>query len=127
MSFQAPPEPGLYTFQVYALSDSFVGTDAQRDLRVSIGRSILLTSAFLTLAAVQMRVEAPQNGHAEDDEDDISDPEEDTIAGQMALMKGQPVKRISQDGSDDEDDSDDDEDDSDSDDSDTSSSDSDSD
>lgn len=35
MTFQAPPGPGLYTFQVYAMSDSFVGTDAQKDLRVS--------------------------------------------------------------------------------------------
>jgi len=35
MSFQAPPGPGLYTFQVYAMSDAFVGTDAQKDMRVS--------------------------------------------------------------------------------------------
>ena len=35
MSFQAPPGPGLYTFQVYAMNDSFIGTDAQKDLRVS--------------------------------------------------------------------------------------------
>lgn len=34
MSFQAPPGPGLYTFQVYVMSDSFVGTDAQKDMRV---------------------------------------------------------------------------------------------
>ena len=35
MSFQAPPGPGLYTFQVYCMSDSFAGVDAQRDMRVS--------------------------------------------------------------------------------------------
>jgi translocation protein SEC63 len=35
MSFQAPPGPGLYTFQVYCMSDSFVGADAQRDMKVS--------------------------------------------------------------------------------------------
>jgi translocation protein SEC63 len=32
---------------------------------------------------------------ADDDEDDISDPEEDTLAGQMAALKGQKVKRVS--------------------------------
>jgi translocation protein SEC63 len=35
MNFQAPPGAGLYTFQVYVMSDSFVGTDAQKDMRVS--------------------------------------------------------------------------------------------
>ena len=38
MSFPAPPGPGLYTFQAYVMSDSFVGTDVQKDLRV---RSLL--------------------------------------------------------------------------------------
>lgn len=87
MSFQAPPGPGLYTFQVYVASDSFVGTGAQKDMR--------------------MKVEPPRDDDdegAEDDEDDISEPDEDSLAGQMALMKGQPVKRRDDDdeGSDDE-------------------------
>ncbi|ORY53393.1 Sec63 Brl domain-domain-containing protein [Leucosporidium creatinivorum] len=74
MSFQAPPGPGLYTFQVYAMSDAFVGTDAQKDMR--------------------MQVEPPSNGEElVGEEDDISEPDEDTIAGQMALMKGQSVRR----------------------------------
>jgi translocation protein SEC63 len=38
---------------------------------------------------------------ADDDEDDISDPEEDTLAGQMAALKGQKVKRSAADGDDD--------------------------
>lgn len=51
----------------------------------------------------QMKVEPPEQGNEmQDDEDDISDPDEDTIAGQMALMKGQSVKRIS-DGAEDDD------------------------
>lgn len=36
-------------------------------------------------------------------EDEISDPEEDSLAGQMAAMRGGSVKKI-QEGSDDEDD-----------------------
>lgn len=52
------------------------------------------------------------------EEDDISEPDEDTIAGQMALMKGQAVRRIAED-SDDTSGTDDDEDSSDSDSSDS--------
>lgn len=36
MTFPAPPGPGLYTFQAYVMSDSFVGTDVQKDLRVRL-------------------------------------------------------------------------------------------
>ncbi|GAA5860434.1 hypothetical protein JCM8547_000303 [Rhodosporidiobolus lusitaniae] len=101
MTFQAPPGPGLYTFQVYVMSDSFVGTDAQKDMR--------------------MKVEAPAAEEASDFEDDISEPDEDTLAGQMALMKGQSVKRREDDEDEDEVDSDDDSDITDSDESDSSS------
>ena len=42
-----------------------------------------------------MQVQAPQAATAATtEEDDISEPEEDTIAGQMAAMRGQPVRRI---------------------------------
>ncbi|KAG0656762.1 secretory subunit [Rhodotorula mucilaginosa] len=87
MTFQAPPGPGLYTFQVYVMCDSFVGADAQKDMR--------------------MQVEPPKEGEDDvsDVEDDISEPDEDSLAGQMALMKGQPVRRhgdSDEEGSDDE-------------------------
>ncbi|GAA5823402.1 hypothetical protein JCM11251_000623 [Rhodosporidiobolus azoricus] len=85
MTFQAPPGPGLYTFQVYVMSDSFVGTDAQKDMR--------------------MKVDPPQAEHESDVEDDISEPDEDSLAGQMALMKGQSVKRR-EDGDEEDDESD---------------------
>lgn len=106
MSFQAPPGPGLYTFQVYCMSDSFVGVDAQRDMRVRAGdllpESCLETDPPSTLW--QMKVEPPQEGEEVEEEDDISDPEEDTLAGQMALMKGQSVKRSAVHGDGDDDD-----------------------
>ena len=87
MTFQAPPGPGLYTFQVYVMCDSFVGADAQKDMR--------------------MQVEPPKEGEDDvsDVEDDISEPDEDSLAGQMAPMKGQPVRRhgdSDEEGSDDE-------------------------
>ena len=39
-------------------------------------------------------------------EDEISDPDEDTLAGQMAAMRGGAVKRIASDDEDDESDTD---------------------
>ncbi|KAI9627965.1 hypothetical protein KEM48_011903 [Puccinia striiformis f. sp. tritici PST-130] len=61
-TFQAPHSPGLYTFQAYISSDSYVNTD----------------------------------------DDDISEPDEDTLAGQMAAMRGKPTKK-SGDGNDSDD------------------------
>lgn len=87
-TFQAPQGAGLYTFQTYVVSDSYVDTDVQCDMKLRVD---------------------PPNANEVTVEDEISDPDEDTIAGQMAAMRGQPVKRIDgeSDGSD-EDDSDDD-------------------
>ncbi|PNS17304.1 hypothetical protein CAC42_6987 [Sphaceloma murrayae] len=69
MQFQAPPQAGLYRFQMHLICDSYVGFDDKRD--------------------VAMQVE-DESKAAEDDEDsDISEPDEDTIAGQMAALRGQ--------------------------------------
>lgn len=72
-SFQAPHSPGLYTFQAYVKSDSYVGTDVQ--------------------ASMQLRVEDKEATEDANAEDDISEPDEDTLAGQMAAMRGKPTKQ----------------------------------
>lgn len=71
INVQAPTEPGVFTFMVSITSDSYLGSSASQLLKLRVE-------------------EAPVVG--EDEEDDISDPEEDTIAGQMALMRGERVK-----------------------------------
>ncbi|GAA5927180.1 uncharacterized protein JCM15063_005829, partial [Sporobolomyces koalae] len=75
-----------------------------------------------------MKVDTPEAEAESDIEDDISEPDEDTIAGQMAMMKGQPVRRsqVHDDDEDGEGDSDEEEDDEEDSDSDSDSSDSDS-
>lgn len=47
-----------------------------------------------------MQVQQPEAAPAagQEIEDDISEPDEDTIAGQMAAMRGQPFKAIDGDG-----------------------------
>lgn len=89
ISVQAPTEPGVFTFMVSIVSDSYLGSSASQMLKLRVE-------------------EAPVVG--EDEEDDISDPEEDTIAGQMALMRGERVKPalVEDDDEDDEDDGEDD-------------------
>ncbi|KAJ1021801.1 hypothetical protein NDA13_005414 [Ustilago tritici] len=71
VQFQAPPQAGLYTFQAILKSDSYLGSDASRMVKLKVDDASVLE---------------------DEGEDEISEPEEDSLAGQMALMKGQKVK-----------------------------------
>ncbi|KAK9768618.1 secretory subunit [Basidiobolus ranarum] len=68
--FQAPPRAGNYPFTVFVKSDSQVGTDLRADIELCVQDTSVLP------------VE-------EEIEDDISEPEEDSIAGQMAQLRAQ--------------------------------------
>ncbi|KAI8973324.1 Sec63 Brl domain-containing protein [Mycotypha africana] len=70
IAFPGPPKPGVYTFSVFVKSDTYSGTDIFQD--------------------VKLEVHDPSELPPEDDVDDtISEPEEDSIAGQMKLMREQ--------------------------------------
>ncbi|GLB33376.1 putative sec63 protein [Lyophyllum shimeji] len=92
IQFQAPQNVGVFTWKVLLVSDTFVGEDSSRDITLRI-------EDVSTLPA------------DEPSEDEISDPEEDTIAGQMAAMRGGAVKKSKgvEEESDDESSTDDDE------------------
>lgn len=66
--FQAPPRPGTYLFNIFVKSDSFLGLDLRAEMRLEVKDPSVLP---------------PE----EVEEDDISEPEEDSLAGQMALMR----------------------------------------
>ncbi|RPA83086.1 DnaJ-domain-containing protein [Ascobolus immersus RN42] len=86
LQFQAPPQPGEYTFTMHLHSDSYIGVDTKRN--------------------VTMEVSQPQEAAPVED-DEISEPDEDSFAGQMAQMKGEKAgkkRRAHQHDSDDEDD-----------------------
>ncbi|KAI0751668.1 translocation protein sec63 [Daedaleopsis nitida] len=90
IQFQAPQNVGLFTWKVYIVSDTFVGDEASRD--------------------VILKIEDPSVLATDDNaDDDISEPEEDSLAGQMALMRGGQVKKASQESDDDDESSTDDE------------------
>ncbi|KAK4630905.1 Translocation protein sec63 [Fulvia fulva] len=71
MQFAAPPQAGEYKFQMHLVCDSYIGFNHKQD-------------------AVMM-VEDASKVQQVDEEDEISEPEEDSIAGQMAALKGQPT------------------------------------
>ncbi|KAF7370828.1 J domain-containing protein [Mycena sanguinolenta] len=77
IQFQAPQNTGFFTWRVHVVSDSYVGEEVVQDISMKIDDVSALT--------------ADERG----EEDEISDPEEDTIAGQMAAMRGGNVKKIS--------------------------------
>lgn len=68
--FPGPPKPGVYTFSLYVKSDTYIGTDILQDIKLK----------------VQDPVDLPEE---EEVDDSISEPEEDSIAGQMKMMREQ--------------------------------------
>ncbi|KAK5116500.1 hypothetical protein LTR62_008049 [Meristemomyces frigidus] len=72
MQFQAPPQAGEYRFQMNVICDSYIGFDHKRDAVMNV--------ADASAAAV-----------VEEVEDEISEPDEDSIAGQMASLRGLPT------------------------------------
>jgi translocation protein SEC63 len=98
MQFGAPPNAGSYTFVMHLVCDSYIGMDTKME--------------------VTLVVEEASKAETMDADDDISEPDEDSIAGQMRSLKsgGAPPARkrkpqvddSSDDGSDTEGDVDDD-------------------
>ncbi|TDL14651.1 hypothetical protein BD410DRAFT_757056 [Rickenella mellea] len=84
LQFQAPQGVGLYTWKVYLVSDTFVGEEAIKEIVLKIDDVSSL------------------NADEQGAEDEISDPEEDSLAGQMAAMRGGAVKKVAQDEDSDE-------------------------
>ncbi|KIR81797.1 translocation protein SEC63 [Cryptococcus gattii EJB2] len=72
LQFQAPPQVNLYSFVAHLRSDTYLGEDVQ--------------------VPIMLKVEEPPSETESDGGDDISEPDEDTLAGQMAMMRGENVK-----------------------------------
>ena len=81
ISFPGPPKPGTYTFSLFVKSDTYVGTDIQQDIKLTI----------------RDKSDLPPE---EDIDDSISEPEEDSIAGQMKMMREQGISGALQGGQD---------------------------
>ncbi|RKP23106.1 Sec63 Brl domain-containing protein [Syncephalis pseudoplumigaleata] len=72
IQFQAPARVGHYPFTVFVKSDTYLGCDARMDVRLQVHEPSVLP-------------EEPEV------DDEISEPEEDSLAGQMAAMRRQQV------------------------------------
>ncbi|KAL2871956.1 J domain-containing protein [Aspergillus lucknowensis] len=74
MQFQAPPQVGDFPFVMHMVCDSYLGLDSKLE--------------------INLHIDDPAKAAALAEEDDISEPDEDSIAGQMqALKTGQPPKK----------------------------------
>ncbi|CAG7941139.1 unnamed protein product [Penicillium nalgiovense] len=81
MQFQAPPQVGDFTFILHMICDSYLGLD--------------------NTAQITLHIDDPAKAAAVEEEDDISEPDEDSIAGQMQAIKtGQAPKKKSRDSDD---------------------------
>lgn len=83
IQFQAPPQVGLYSFRAMVKSDVYLGSEAEMSVLLKVDDTSALDDV--------------------DFEDDISDPDEDTLAGQMAVMRGERVKTARAEDDDDDD------------------------
>ncbi|KAI0887304.1 Sec63 Brl domain-containing protein [Annulohypoxylon maeteangense] len=90
--FAAPPQAGTYTFVMHVVCDSYVGFDTKMEVTLAVEDA----SKAAAMAA----------------EDEISEPEEDSLAGQMSALKGgsvagttKPKRRKDDDDSEDDDES----------------------
>ncbi|RKP38949.1 Sec63 Brl domain-containing protein [Dimargaris cristalligena] len=70
LQFQAPQEPGTYGLTLYIKSDAYIGSDIHSELE------------FVVSNAADLPYES-------EPDDDISEPEVDSLAGQMAQMRNQ--------------------------------------
>ena len=87
----------MFTWKVQLISDTFVGEDVTWDISVSL--LLCLPNIFHScLLLPQLKIEDTSSLNTDDQqsEDEISDPDEDTIAGQMAVMRGGAVKKRSE-------------------------------
>lgn len=83
LQFQAPPQAQVFQWKLFIVSDTFIGEEIVRD--------------------ITLRIEEAKDEEAAEDE--ISDPEEDSLAGQMAMMRGgsvKPARRLEDEDDDDE-------------------------
>ncbi|KAM6503862.1 Sec63 Brl domain containing protein [Amanita muscaria] len=81
IQFQSPPNIGMFTWKVYVVSDTFVGEEVTRD--------------------ITMKIEEAPLSASDEMEDEISEPDEDSLAGQMAAMRGGSVKKRKEESDDD--------------------------
>lgn len=105
LQFQAPPNIQTFTWKLCLISDTFVGEEVTRDISVSTVHCL----RYLGFAHALLQLKIEEARQEELKEDEISDPEEDSLAGQMAMMRGGSVKkRKDEEESDDESSTDDD-------------------
>lgn len=77
-----PPAPGTYHYRLVMKNNVYFGSDVDIPLTLEVKPN-----------PVKMPTKKEDTSYDSDDESDISDPEEDSLAGALAALRGGPVKR----------------------------------
>jgi len=84
-------------WKIYLVSNTFLGEEVTRDIVVRSSLAFVFVALGLRLTlGVQLKIDDVSALNADErqsEDDDISEPDEDTLAGQMAAMRGGKVKR----------------------------------
>ncbi|GEQ68385.1 hypothetical protein JCM33374_g2053 [Metschnikowia sp. JCM 33374] len=94
-----PPTEGLFHFRLLLKSNSYFGNDVDIPLELNV------VTAPVNMEAVK-RAASQEESDDDDSDSDISDPEEDSLAGALAAIRGQKVKKSNDSAEGDDDESD---------------------
>lgn len=98
MAVPAPPSTGKFHFRLFLKNNAYFGTDVDIPLEMEVLDPPVNVEA-VKKAAGQFRNSGDDGDDEEEDDDeddsdsDISDPEEDTLAGALAALRGEAVKK----------------------------------
>lgn len=84
----APPNVGTYHFRLLLRNNAYFGNDADIPLELDV------VKAPINVAAVKKAAGMVESEEDSDSESDISDPEEDSLAGALAALRGESVKKL---------------------------------
>lgn len=90
----APPSTGTFHFRLLLKNNAYFGTDVDIPLEMEVLDPPVNVDAVKKAAS---RFGHKEDDDEEDDDDsdsDISDPEEDTLAGALAQLRGESVKKV---------------------------------
>lgn len=110
LQFQAPPQPGDYTFVMHCVNDSYLGIDTKRSVTL-----VVSDPSKVTKIKEDEEISEPEEGmcpllsmhHISRHHANTTSLDTDSIAGQMNVIRGggpvrKPKKRASEDSSDEE-------------------------
>lgn len=106
LAVPAPPSKGTFHFRLLLRNNAYFGNDVDIPLEMKVLDPPINIEA-VKKAARALGGQDDDEDEDEDSESDISDPEEDSLAGALAALRGESVKKVAAGDEDDDEDNDD--------------------